>query len=142
MTELITILADIFKSVSFVESAIFLVYLMIGLSVFFVFKAIILRSNTDVIEGFNRSISMLDDTLEKVSDKLYAHDAESKVIHENVKSVDTQVGRLKESLPDMNDMNRLQQRIDDVASKEDIKIIISKLDQLMEPIMEIKGKIS
>lgn len=173
MTELLTILADIFKSVSFVESAIFLVYLMIGLSVFFVFKVwfphylnnraienereerkaqameaaihnmtIILRSNTDVIEGFNRSISMLDDTLEKVSDKLYAHDAESKVIHENVKSVDTQVGRLKESLPDMNDMNRLQQRIDDVASKEDIKIMISKLDQLMEPIMEIKGKIS
>lgn len=173
MTELVAVLAEIFKSVSFVESAVFLVYLMIGLSVFFIFKVwfphylnrqavenereerkaqayeaalknmtILLRSNTDVIEGFNRSISALNDTLKEVSDKLYTHDAESKIMEEHVKNIDSQVGRLKEIVPNMTDINRLHQRIDSIPDKENSRIIISKLDQIMELGLEIKGRLS
>lgn len=177
MAEIFKVFASLFQSVTMVESAVFLVYMLIGGGVFFVLKvwfpqylrnkqieneredrkaeisattmknmSTLLQSNTSAIESFNRSISLLDATLEKVSDKLHAHDAETKILTENVKNVNTEMSRLKESLPDMTDMNRLHQRIDElktnVGDKNDVNLIIRKLDQILEAVLEIKGNLS
>ena len=171
------VLVDFFQSVSLTESAVFLIYLLIGSGTFFLLKVwfpqylhnkqieadredrkaevmettlrnmtTLLQSNTSAIESFNRSISVLDTTLEKVSDKLYAHDAESKILTENVKSINQELSRFKADIPNMIDINRLHQRLDEmkntVGDKNDIKLIMAKLDQILEDVLEIKGQLS
>lgn len=177
MTEFIKVFASLFQSVTMVESAVFLIYMLIAGGVFFVLKiwfpqylrnkelenereerkaesaeaqwkniSTLLQSNTSAIESFNRSISILGSTLEKVSDKIHEQDARMKMLNENVRDANTEVGRLKENIPNMTDMNRLHQRIDELKShisdKNDITLIINKLDQILESILEIKGRLS
>jgi len=107
--------------------------------------SILLQSNTDAIQGFNKSIAILDGTLDKVSDKLHAHDARSQGLEDNIKVVATEMSRLKECSPKVSDIDRIDKRIDDfkgsVSDKQDVSIIVKKLDQILESVAEIKGKI-
>lgn len=176
MTELLTTSINLFKSVSLVESAVFVIYMLIAGTLVFLIKvwfpryldnrkmeierenrkteilettlkniSVVLQSNTDVMQGFNKSIYILEDTLEKVSDKLFAHDERSKYLSESIKGINNELLRLKEDAPTINDINLLHQKIDEVksnvADKKDINLIISKLDQILETVATLKGKI-
>lgn len=176
MSETINLIASVFSKVSLVESAVFMIYCLIGSSVFFLIKiwfpqylknkqieserdlkkteviettlhnmGILLQSNTDAISSFNKAILTLDTTLEKVSDKLYAHDAGLQSLIENIKALTIEVNRLKEHNPGIADVNRIHQRIDELKNnagdKKDVGLIIHKLDQILEVVLEIKGKI-
>lgn len=106
---------------------------------------VLLQQNTDVIQSFNRSISILDNTLDKVSDKLHAHDAKTDGLDENIRALSKEVSRFKENTPSMRDINRLHARIDDIknslSDKQDVTLVIQKLDQILEAIAQIQGKI-
>lgn len=106
---------------------------------------VLLQSNTDTVSGFNRSIQMLDSTLEKVSDKLFEHDAQSKNLVDGVKNVKEEISHLREISPTIADINLIHQRLDDlktnIGDKLDVGLINRKLDQILEAVANIKGKI-
>ena len=174
MTEVIKTLATIFSQVSLVETAIFLIYCILGSAIYFIFQIwypeysknkrqeieakktdmfseslknmnILLQQNTSVIQGFNRSITMLDNTLDKVSDKLHAHDARAESLENNVQMVVQEMSRFKENTPTLSDFNRIHQRIDEIkdnlSDKRDVTLVLQKLDQILDSISQIKGKI-
>lgn len=176
MTEVIKTLATIFSQVSLVETAIFLIYCILGSVIYFVFQIwypeysknkrqeiereakktdmfseslknmnILLQQNTSVMQGFNRSIIMLDNTLDKVSDKLHAHDARAESLENNVQMVVQEMSRFKENTPTLSDFNRIHQRIDEIkdnlSDKRDVTLVLQKLDQILDSISQIRGKI-
>ncbi len=106
---------------------------------------VLLQQNTDIIQNFNRSISILDSTLDKVSDKLHAHDAKADGLNENIRNITKEISHFRENTPSIIDINRLHTRIDDIktdlSDKHDVDIIIQKLDQILEVISQIRGKI-
>ena len=106
---------------------------------------ILLQANTDTVGGFNKSIQMLDSTLEKVSDKLFEHDAQSKSLVDGVKNVKEEISHLREISPTIADINLIHQRLDDlktnIGDKLDVGLINRKLDQILETVANIKGKI-
>lgn len=106
---------------------------------------IMLQQNTDAIQGFTKYISTIDNTLDKVSDTLHAHDARGHNLEENVKTISEEMSRFKENTPDLSDINRLHQRIDEIknnlSDKRDVNLIIQKLDQILDTVAQIKGKL-
>ena len=98
--------------------------------------SVVLQSNTDVMQGFNKSIYILEDTLEKVSDKLFAHDERSKYLSESLKGINNELLRLKEDAPTINDINLLHQKIDEVKSNVADKKEIRYLKQWLH----LKGR--
>lgn len=165
MTEVIKTLATLFSHVSLVEASVFLIYCIVGCSVYFIFQiwfpayskvkekelahedkknemldetlkhmATMLQQNTDVIQGFNRSITILDNTLDKVSDKLHAHDAKTDTLESDLRSLNSEMNRFKETVPGLTDVNRIHQRLDEIKSnlsdKHDVNMILQRLDQL------------
>jgi septal ring factor EnvC (AmiA/AmiB activator) len=104
-----------------------------------------LKGNNDIVQNLAQVINSLDSTLEKVSDKLYAHDARSEELAEHTKTIASEVNRLREQTPTLQDIQRLHQRIDElranIGDKKDVGLIIQKLDQLLEMVANIKGKL-
>lgn len=103
-----------------------------------------LEHNSVIIDNFNHSISALDNTLDKISDKLHTHDAKVENIKDNVKILTKEVSRFKENTPTLRDINRIHQRIDEIknnlSNKQDVNLIIHKLDQILEAVSQIQGK--
>lgn len=105
---------------------------------------VLLQQNTDIIQGLNKSISTLDLTLDKVSDKLHALYEKNKNLEDNIKTLSEEMARFKENTPDLSDINRIHQRIDEIknnlSDKRDVNLIIQKLDQILDTVAQIKGK--
>lgn len=175
MVDMVKTLANLFSQVSLVEASVFLVYCIIGCSIYFVFQiwfpsyskikqkeleredkknevldatlkhmSAMLQQNSDVIQSFNRSINILDSTLDKVSDKLHAHDARTDTLESDFRVMAKEMGRFKETSPSLADINRIHQRLDeikDLSDKRDIGLILQKLDQIQETVLQVKGKI-
>jgi septal ring factor EnvC (AmiA/AmiB activator) len=177
MTEMITVLANVFSKIGAAESAVFLIYMIFGFLGYFLLKVwfpkyvekdkireereserlemlksaletmnISLKGNNDIVQNLSQVIGSLDTTLEKVSDKLHAHDARSEELSENTKTIASEVNRLREQTPTLQDIQRLHQRIDElranIGDKKDVGLIIHKLDQLLEMVASMKGKLS
>ena len=171
MTDFIKTLVTLFSHVSLVEASVFLIYCIVGCSVYFIFQiwfpaynktkerelarddkknemldatlkhmATMLQQNTDVIQGFNRSITILDNTLDKVSDKLHAHDAKTDTLESDFRNLNIEMTRFKETVPGLMDVNRIHQRLDEIKSnlsdKHDVNLIMQKLDQIQTMAMK------
>ena len=107
---------------------------------------VMLRSNTETIKDFSQAISVLNQTFEKVSDKLYSHDERTAYTNQVLSEVRDGLDALKEKAPTSEAMNRIHTRLDDLAregaSKSDVKMIVDKLDQVNQTVHQISGKIS
>ena len=83
--------------------------------------------------------------MDKVSDKLHAHDARAENLENNVQMVVQEMSRFKENTPTLSDFNRIHQRIDEIkdnlSDKRDVTLVLQKLDQILDSISQIKGKI-
>ena len=104
-----------------------------------------IQSNTESLKNFNMAISTLNQTFEKVSDKLFSHDARSAHIDESLKEMRQDIGHLVDRSPSDGSLNRIHTRLDDigasVADKGDIKMVVDKLDIIQHSVAEIKGKL-
>lgn len=107
---------------------------------------VMLRSNTETIKDFSQAISVLNQTFEKVSDKLYSHDERSAYTNQILSEVKDELVGLKEKAPTSEEINRIHSRLDDLArdgaSKGDVKMIVDKIDQMNQTVHQISGKLS
>ena len=107
---------------------------------------VMLRSNTETIKDFSQAISILNQTFEKVSDKLYSHDEKAVYTNQILTEMKGELDALKEKAPSSDAINRIHSRLDDLArdgaSKRDVKMIVDKLDQVNQTVHQISGKIS
>lgn len=103
------------------------------------------QANSAAITGFNQTMLMLNQTFEKVSDKLYSHDEKSDNICAQIIEVKDELEALKHVSPNEDTMLRIHNRIDNIdqngADKNDVGIIISKLDQIQDAVSEIRGSL-
>lgn len=104
-----------------------------------------LKSNTETVKDFSQAITILNQTFEKVSDKLYSHDERTAYTNQVLSEVKNNLDALKERSPSDNQINRIHARLDDLAregaSKGDVKMIVDKLDQMNQTVHQISGKI-
>ena len=108
-----------------------------------------MKANTETIRELSQTIIMLNQTFEKVSDKLYSHDERTSYIGQMITEVKDGVNDIKETSPSGKTIDRLHERIDKLvensehnASKEDIKIVVDKMDKIHEVVNQINIKVS
>ena len=107
-----------------------------------------MKANTETIRELSQTIIMLNQTFEKVSDKLYSHDERTSYIGQMITEVKDGVNDIKETSPSGKTIDRLHERIDKLvensehnASKEDIKIVVDKMDKIHEVVNQINIKV-
>lgn len=107
---------------------------------------IMLKSNTETIKDLGQAIMILNQTFEKVSDKLYSHDEKTTYINQILTEVKDDLSIIRDKSPSADAINRIHARIDDIAkdsaSKTDIKLIVDKVDSIGQTVNQINGKLS
>lgn len=107
-----------------------------------------MKANTETIRDLGQTILMLNQTFEKVSDKLYSHDERASYLNQMITEVKDGVNEIKDAAPSGKTIDRLHERIDKLAehiehnaSKEDIKVVEDKIDRVKEAVIDINNKI-
>ena len=107
---------------------------------------VMLKSNTETIKDLGQAIMILNQTFEKVSDKLYSHDEKTTYISQILTEVKDDLSIIRDKSPSADAINRIHARIDDIAkdsaSKTDIKLIVDKVDSIGQTVNQINGKLS
>ena len=107
---------------------------------------VMLKSNTETIKDLGQAIMILNQTFEKVSDKLYSHDEKTTYINQILTEVKDDLSIIRDKSPSADAINRIHARIDDIAkdsaSKTDIKLIVDKVDSIGQTVNQINGKLS
>lgn len=105
----------------------------------------VLKTNTETIKDLGRTIEILNQTFEKVSDKLHSHDEKTVFISQTLREVKDDLGVIRDNTPSSGTIGRIHDRIDnmskDMATKSDIKLVVDKVDQIGQAVHEINGKI-
>lgn len=106
---------------------------------------VMLKTNTETIKDLGQAIQILNQTFEKVSDKLYSHDEKATYFNQVLNEVKDDLDELCDRAPSAGTIGRIHARIDEIAregaSKSDVKIIVDKLDQIGQTISQVHGKI-
>lgn len=104
-----------------------------------------IQSNTESMKSFEVAIGTLNQTFEKVSDKLFSHDERAGYVDQKLSEMHQDLSHLVDRSPSDGSLNRIHSRIDEVkvamADKQDVKMLVDKLDQVQHIIAEIKGRI-
>ena len=107
---------------------------------------VMLKSNTETIKDLGQAIQVLNQTFEKVSDKLYSHDEKATYINQILTEVKDDLDDIRDKAPTAGTIGRIHERIDNIAkegaSKADIKLVIDKVDQIGQAVNQINGKLS
>lgn len=107
---------------------------------------VMLKSNTETIKDLGQAIQVLNQTFEKVSDKLYSHDEKATYINQILSEVKDDLDDIRDKAPSAGTIGRIHERIDNIAkesaSKADIKLVIDKVDQIGQAVNQINGKLS
>jgi len=104
-----------------------------------------LKANTETIKDLGQTISILNQTFEKVSDKLHSHDEKASYMNQTLREVKDDLDVIRDNTPTAGTIGRIHDRIDnvskDMATKTDVKLIVDKVDQIGQAVHEINGKI-
>ena len=104
-----------------------------------------LKANTETIKDLGQTIMVLNQTFEKVSDKLYSHDEKATYMNQTLREVKDDLDVIRDNTPTAGTIGRIHDRIDniakDMATKSDVKLIVDKVDQIGQAVHEMNGKI-
>ena len=105
----------------------------------------VLKANTETIKDLGQTITILNQTFEKVSDKLYSHDEKATYMNQTLREVKDDLDVIRDNTPTAGTIGRIHDRIDniakDMATKSDVKLIVDKVDQIGQAVHEMNGKI-
>lgn len=93
---------------------------------------LIISNNTVATTALSEQMKANTLILEKVSDKLIAHDERSIALHNNTVSVLDGINAIKISMPSKESLNRIHERLDSVADKNDVVLIHKRLDDIQD----------